>query len=92
MIKITPIEGQSILGWNAEFGNVELNDMCKTLDDLREVINNHRSEDKSKAKIYASDELLERCAKILFAFIRDSHTLRSEFDKIDIERVLNPKR
>ena len=44
---------------------------------------------KSKAKIYASDELLERCAKILFAFIQDSHTLRSEFDKIDIERVLN---
>ena len=46
MIKITPIEGQSILGWNAEFGNIELNDMCKTLDDLREAINNHRSEDK----------------------------------------------
>ena len=92
MIKITAIEGQSILGWNAEFGNIELNDMCKTLDDLREVINNHRSEDKSKAKIYASDELLERCAKILFAFIQDRPALRSEFDKIDIERVLNQKR
>ena len=92
MIKITPIEGQSILGWNAEFGNMELNDMCKTLDDLREVINNHRSENKSKDKIYASDALLERCPKILFAFIQDSHALRSEFDKIDIERVLNPKR
>ena len=92
MMKITPIEGQSILGWNAEFGNMELNDMCKTLDDLREVINNHRSENKSKDKIYASDELLERCTKILFAFIQDSHALRSEFDKIDIERVLNPKR
>ena len=91
MIKITLNEGNAITGCTAEYGMLEVNDMCKTLDDLREVLNNHRSDDKSKAKIYASDELLERCAKHIYAFVKDSHTARSAFDKIDINDVLKAK-
>ena len=91
MMKVTLNKGEAIVGCTADYGIIEINDMCKTLDELRKVLNNHLSDDKSKAKIYASDELLERCAKHLYAFVRNSSTVRSVFDKIDIYEVLNMK-